>query len=70
MEESFSDDGTRKQTVMKRWRDSNLYDFIPSEDKKAYLKSITRHSDTFKRIVATTRKVVEDTGFLGDKNSK
>ena len=60
VEESFIDDGLQKQTTDERtWRPSSEYEFIPSEDKKAFRKSISRDSDRFKSFLATARKVAE-----------
>ncbi len=68
VEESFSDDGNQKQIMVERpWRSSSEYDCILSEDKKAYRKSMSRDLDRFKSLVNTTRKVAEETFFLGKK---
>ena len=58
--ETYSTDGSLKNTIHGRWRSSSSYDFKQSEDKTAFRKSITRDSDMFKKIAASARKIVED----------
>ena len=58
VKESIDDNGTKNtHTKNERghWRGSDLYDCKPSEDTKAYRKSITRDSDMFKKIRASAR---------------
>ncbi len=68
VEESFIVDGNQKQiTVERPWRSLSEYDCIPSDDKKAYRKSISRDSDRFMSLANTACKVAEETFFLGKK---
>jgi hypothetical protein len=59
---------TGEEYIERPWRFTNSYDFIPSEEKRAYRKSITRDSNTFKKIVDNVRKVAEE-ALLGYKNN-
>ena len=75
VKESIDDNGTsktltKKNKKRKRWRGSDLYDCKPSEDTKAYRRSITRDSDMFKKIVSTAQKIAEDRELQGEKNNK
>jgi hypothetical protein len=70
VKETINDDGITKQFIEGQWRSSNLYDYVPSEDKVAYRKSLTRDSNTFKSIQASACRIFEDTGFVGNKTSK
>ena len=63
-------DRITKQVIEGPWRSSNLYDYVPSEDKVAYRKSLTRDSNTFKSIQASARRIFEETGFVGNQTSK
>ena len=67
VEESMSDDGITKQSIHGLWRFTSSYDYIPSEDKNSYHKSLTRDSNMFKKIVDTACKVAEAT-ILGNNN--
>ncbi len=64
-------DGITKQFIEGPWRLSNfLYDYVPSEDKVAYRRSLTRDSNMFKSIQASARKIFEENGFVGNQTSK
>ena len=63
-------DRITKQVIEGPWRSSNLYDYVPSEDKVAYRKSLTRDSNTFKSIEASARRSFEENGFVGNQTSK